>query len=1280
MAFLNRLFSGRSLTFLLMAACFVLVACAIGYLGPFVGFGEARPFAAMGSRLLFIVLALLWFVAFWYGIPLCLPGALTGCALIWVAGPFFLIGERYPLQSAAVRLTAIAIILALVLLYAAWRFLLFVLNNPTWIEKIRFCRKASVQAPGISDVARIIRDAQKYSQRIYQQKYGWRRFFVGRHLRDAQPCYLVLGPASAGKTSLILSSGQEFPLPEQLSRAARENPPTASCECFFANDAIFIDTSGKYVTAAEDNRQEWQGLLQAIHKYRPATGINGALITFSASDILSLSQTQRLALAATLRARLDDLRTTLGARFPVYLLVTKVDELTGFDAWFRHLTAQEREQIWGVTFPWGDIRKGKSTPGGDIEQELRLLENRLRNAVSIRHQEEYAVADRKKMYAVPQDFRLLAQGVAELVRPIFFASRYDETQFYSTLRGVYFTSSCQPESVTLRNSTTLVQKWRNYVARADLGSCACLPEPTPEEDRPGADVVWGKRYFLRRLFADIIIRDAGLVRYNLRAQSKYRFQNLLGHLACITLCVILIRGFLTSYALNSDYLTAIGRHAERLQRDVNAWVRTRDLPLLPALLNSSRDLAAYPGLMIDAPGADWRYGLYTASAVSQQADTLYHYFLQRLLFPMIEREATETLQRALQEDNPAQLYDALKRYLMLTGQERFDLDYLVDSITHAWSENGKITAFEEKEIFTGHLNALFSQPQWRRFGQPRDEDLVRDARKRLAQTTLTTRLWSRLRARLEDDAPPNLTLDQLAGDASAHVFTLDDSTLLASGIPGLYTQAGYHQVVKKKLSLLLTGAFQEDRWVMGNDNGSTINPLILRNDVLGRYLDEYAGYWERLLSGVKLLPVDTPQTAGMTANIFMLRTLVAANSPLVSLVREAVKHTTLTANGPDLAATLNLTNRSALLSDAKRANATLAFQERRLLQERVDNRFAALREFYSGSPLPDAKTGTVSAMPGSAFNRIIGLLNDQYTLFVMYDNALQNGDPPALSDAARRLAVESDTWPAPLKNVIAPLLNNSFQKVEGEMTNQQQAAIETGPGELCRSGIEGHYPLSESEQEVSLNQFERFFGAGGTLDTYFQAHLADSVDSTASPWRYKGRAQGEGLDLFEQGAAIRSALFQGENGRKVALDLSVAVVYMDPSITRLQMRFNEAASEYSHGPVTPLFFHWPGGGSANQILLSARPAQKEAASELSLEGPWSLLRWVDKASEVRQTADGKTILTFFLNKRRVDFEVTGLNWAGRFVPDLLKRFTCPPAAWHKGGGNDETSRSPHQAR
>ncbi|EPT7000448.1 hypothetical protein ACVR2W_000315 [Cronobacter malonaticus] len=57
------------------------MACAIGYLGPYIGFGEARPFAPLGARLLFILLALLWLVAIWYGIALCLPGALTVCLL-----------------------------------------------------------------------------------------------------------------------------------------------------------------------------------------------------------------------------------------------------------------------------------------------------------------------------------------------------------------------------------------------------------------------------------------------------------------------------------------------------------------------------------------------------------------------------------------------------------------------------------------------------------------------------------------------------------------------------------------------------------------------------------------------------------------------------------------------------------------------------------------------------------------------------------------------------------------------------------------------------------------------------------------------------------------------------------------------------------------------------------------------------------------------------------------------------------------------------------------------
>ncbi|MDK1282392.1 type VI secretion IcmF C-terminal domain-containing protein, partial [Cronobacter sakazakii] len=71
------------------------------------------------------------------------------------------------------------------------------------------------------------------------------------------------------------------------------------------------------------------------------------------------------------------------------------------------------------------------------------------------------------------------------------------------------------------------------------------------------------------------------------------------------------------------------------------------------------------------------------------------------------------------------------------------------------------------------------------------------------------------------------------------------------------------------------------------------------------------------------------------------------------------------------------------------------------------------------------------------------------------------------------------------------------------------------------------------------------------------------------------------------------------------------VVYIVPSITRLQMQFDDAIAYYSHGPVRPLFFHWPGGHSAIEIRISARPAQRESRFDMVVECSWSPLHWVD---------------------------------------------------------------------
>lgn len=162
---------------------------------------------------------------------------------------------------------------------------------------------------------------------------------------------MVLGTQNAGKTSAILASGQDFPLPEQLNQVSKPASATENCECWLANDAIYVDTAGKYVSDPDSTINEWRAVLKTLKKYRPVKALNGVIIAVSAADLVGRSQAELFELAASLRARIDDIRQTLGVRFPVYVLVTKLDQLPGFAEYFRMLTEQEREQVWGVTFP-----------------------------------------------------------------------------------------------------------------------------------------------------------------------------------------------------------------------------------------------------------------------------------------------------------------------------------------------------------------------------------------------------------------------------------------------------------------------------------------------------------------------------------------------------------------------------------------------------------------------------------------------------------------------------------------------------------------------------------------------------------------------------------------------------------------------------------------------------------------------------------------------------------------------------------------------------------------
>lgn len=1266
MSYLSRLFSTHSLKFLLLLVCAMLAAAAIWFLGPFSGFGNVRPLASVSARVLCIAVIWLWLARLWWRIPFFIPLAVTTSVLTWVIGPWLLAGKSYPLASASRRLAIILVIWLVTLLFAAWLLMLALIRNPALFQRFTSLnRKPEQESLLFAEISQQIRHAVSLTNRVRNHWKRWWTALLPSVMSETVPWYLVLGSEGVGKTAMIATSGQDFPLPEQLSRVARENAPTRHCECWFGNDAMYLDTAGKYISDDATALQEWRHLLKVLHKYRNRDGINGAIVTVSAAEILENDKGSVLLLATRIRARLDELRQTLGVHFPVYVVVTCLDQLSGFEPWFRSMTHEAREQVWGVTFPWGSM---VYTATGDLQTkingELDALQKRLASGIHPRQQEEYSLYERKKMYAFPLDFQLLCTGVADFLQQTFFSSRYDETQFCASFRGVYFSSSCQYADAALLNQSAVIPRWENYFSPEKRSAAACrmttVEQPEPRHPR----VVWGKNFFLKQLFADVIVKDAGLVTRNFREEARYRGQRLLAHVALIIAAILLIKGIAISFGNNDRFLEAVADSSRQLASSVSSLKHFPDDTTLPRLLAMARQLPEFEDLDLPVPPLSYRYGLYTGGDVQRHANGLYQFMLKKFLLPSVQGEATSSLIAGLQSEDDVKLYHALKIYLGVYGSAKANKTWLVDAITQQWAAADKLNGYSDDTPFDLHLRAMFELPDWLQYGQKPDDALIKQARDVLGHHSLSARLYERVKAQQMAHAPEALTLDKLTGDTYGQIFTLSDASLAQEGIPGLFTKAGYQMLVKKKFLYLVSELEQEDAWVMGTEKASG-NVLAVREGVLKLYLREYAAYWVHLLDSVHLITL-APSAQGsdspLASDIYLLKILSAPDSPLVNLAREAAEQTTLTQEGqrilPD-SRDLTAVRSNRLLNQVTKWNGIADNAIKKITASEVDNRFRALREFVNGQAMMQDGDSTSANLPGSQLNKLSAMLSELYTLFVVTNNSFANGDAPVMPDTGKRMGIQAQTWPSPFRTIIEPFLTDATQKVEIQSVANNTHNINGSLGEICRDTLENRYPFADSDQEVNRRDFERFFARDGLVDSWFKQNLADKVDMSQPVWRYKGTDNEGNLAFFQQVAQIRNAFFNGEDGQKMALTPGLSVVNLDPAIVQLNMNLSGQIFHYIHGPVVPWLFDWPAESGAAVFNIDAQPASRDDGSRIALTGTWALFHWLDSAVQQRVLSDGNLLLTFSLGKRRMDIEVTGLIADNKALPVLLREFHCP---------------------
>lgn len=834
----------------------LLAALLIWFLGPFVAFGGLKPLAGAGIRVALIALLLA-------GVLLWLAGWSTSaafvallCLLIWHASPLLAFGPATPFAPESVRTLAIAAVLAAYLIYLAFLLLRKMRTDPAFLKHLLELGHRKQASPAASRLVRVNAAIVVALARLKAMRTGARglgRLFQGRRYLYELPWYIALGTRAAGKTSALLNAGLSFPVAAQMQRAAeRPARDDGAVDWWLTNHAVLIDTAGHYTrhgtsahalppqpadaSAADGNgraaasaaaaasatagarfapgdagedgawRQavdefEWLGFLRLLRKHRPRAPINGALLAVDVAELTRADESARHAEAAALRARLAELRTELGIRFPVYLMITKMDQLPGFSEYFSSLTTEGRAQAWGFTLPYGTETIAGEGFQARCAQELAALAARLAAGVNARLQEEHDTRRRRRLAAFAEAFLVLTRPLEELIDRVFVDSRYDATQRHATLRGVYFTSAAQTGGEVVVERRTVAQRLAAAVGRGSA------PASHAQEG--------GQSFFLHDLLTKVVFPDRHLVSPNLRWEYRFRTLCLAGHALALLLFAWLAIGLRVSMAHNSDYLDAVARKTAALATRVGQLYKTPKPEVVPDVLSEARTLPAYSGLDLSDPDGGWRFGLYTPPGIVAESRRTYDALEDNLLLPQIVKRIEAVLSQAIAGRDPKAAYDALRVYLMLYDKARFNAAHVEEWVLDDWSKTDSAAAFGGRASMIAHVEQLFSGERIVQSPLIRNDALIQQARTFLDGSNATERLYERAKAAMQKEAPDEFTLIRAVGPQAGMVFTRASDAPLSRGVPGLFTFDGYRRLFDKRLAEFVQIARDDDAWVMG---------------------------------------------------------------------------------------------------------------------------------------------------------------------------------------------------------------------------------------------------------------------------------------------------------------------------------------------------------------------------------------------------------------------------------------------------------------------------------
>ncbi|HEY8428494.1 MAG TPA: type VI secretion system membrane subunit TssM, partial [Sandaracinaceae bacterium] len=1096
-------------------------------------------------------------------------------------------------------------------------------------------------------------------------------------------------------STALRNSGLQFPYMSTSGGGVRGIGGTRNCDWWLTNEAVLLDTAGRWTTEEED-RDEWLSFLDLLKKYRPRKPLNGIIAAISLDQLGGAHDEEVGALARRMRERIDEVQNRLQMSLPVYVLFTKADLIPGFVEMFSDLSKQERGQIWGFTVP---LAQPPADPAMHFAERFDELAAILERRALRRMGEERKLETRELVHGFPQQFATLRKSCGDFVAQLFEGSVFGETPMF---RGVYFTSGTQEGRPIDRVMHKMAEAF-------GIRSEVHLGEPVTE----------AKSYFLRDVFLNVVFKDGDIAARSASEQKRQQRNQFIAAGAVLATALLFLVFPALAWSNNNRLLDDTKERIDALARVIDS----EDV-LTPQDLRPLRERVAELQEW-DRRGAPFLYRWFMyRDEITDPVSRHYTELLREHVVGPVVREDLEAMDEfgrryeTLRNSTPTAAehsdnYDRLRAHLLVTRptdpteprlSENDDVrEWVAGRITERWVERaGGPERVDEESMAEMREHAdLYTSLLAREDGRevpaeesmrfPRDDETVERVRSALTRVRLSDMALDRLIG----DVPRSydLRLRNLVGTVDPMSATLPnvrcrqddecDSGSCLNGrceayVRGAFTRAAWEDRVRDVLYGDAEDRLFGERWVLGPqfevsqqtraDREEDLR--VLRNDYFRAYVRE----WNDFLGNIDVqTPTQGDEDTLNQRTLVNLQNLTRGNpEPYRRLFQGVMHNVTLPMpeeRGSETAQAASDSWWAALRRRIERLRGGRAALEmidgmsrdrsapspgEQLGPEHVYVAFEGFVTFGAAPPQPAPAEGQPPPPPPA-----LPLDTYEEQLHTVRDALHTHLDTPEGTAEALDTALQTarTTTRALIDNAEVGwrprLLSLLWPPIEGSTANVARAQAAGAARSWCvevytpySRNIAGGYPLDVGGHDIPLADFAAFYAPRtGTLWAFYDEVLDRRIRREGDQFVFATNlGQGAGnayrtqlLQYLARAQDITSTFFPpGADGPMVQFDVRIR-----PSVRVATQEFCSGGQcyEYHNGPERWIRFTWPGENPVAGASIEIR-GEGGIHERIEQSGEWGLFRLLEQGT-VTSTSRGRRVftMTWRLRDHQVDVSI-----------------------------------------